>query len=92
MNLENKINEFNKFVGKYDLEYPKMRRKLEHSYRVMNNADKITKSLNLSEKEIEIANIIGLLHDIGHFETIKVNDILARNYIALSEGKTKLYF
>ena len=79
MNLENKINEFNKFVGKYDLEYPKMRRKLEHSYRVMSNADKITKSLNLSEKEIEIANIIGLLHDIGHFETIKVNDILKDN-------------
>lgn len=76
MNFENVKSEFTKFVQQYDLDYPKMKRKLEHSYRVMENAGKIAKSLNLNEEEIEIAKMIGLLHDIGHFETIKIKDIL----------------
>lgn len=76
MNFENVKSEFTKFVQQYDLDYQKMKRKLEHSYRVMENAGKIAKSLNLNEEEIEIAKMIGLLHDIGHFETIKIKDIL----------------
>ena len=76
MNLENAKKEFEIFVQQYDLEYPKMKRKLKHSYRVMENTGKIAKSLNLNEEEIEIAKIIGLLHDIGHFETIQIKDIL----------------
>ena len=76
MNLENAKKEFELFVQQYDLEYPKMKRKLKHSYRVMENTGKIAKSLNLNEEEIEIAKIIGLLHDIGHFETIQIKDIL----------------
>ena len=76
MNIENAKKEFELFVQQYDLEYPKMQRKLRHSYRVMENAGKIAESLNLCEDEIEIAKLIGLLHDIGHFETIKIKDIL----------------
>ena len=76
MNFENVKSEFTKFVQQYDLDYPKMKRKLEHSYRVMENAGKIAQSLNLNEEEIEMAKMIGLLHDIGHFETIKIKDIL----------------
>ena len=76
MNLENAKKEFEIFVQQYDLEYPKMKRKLKHSYRVMENTGKIAKSLNLNEEEIEKAKIIGLLHDIGHFETIQIKDIL----------------
>ena len=79
MNLEKAKIEFEKFVQQYDIEYPKMKRKFEHSYRVMENAGKIAKSLNLIEEEIEIAKMIGLLHDIGHFETIKIKDILKEN-------------
>ena len=76
MNLENVKKEFELFVQQYDLEHPKIQRKLRHSYRVMKNAGKIAESLNLCEDEIEIAKLIGLLHDIGHFETIKIKDIL----------------
>ena len=76
MNFENVKSEFTKFIQQYDLEHPKMKRKFEHSYRVMENAGKIAKSLNLTKEEIEIARLIGLLHDIGHFETIKIKDIL----------------
>ncbi len=76
MNLENAKNEFTKFVQQYDLENRKIKRKYGHSFRVMENAGKIAESLNLCEDEIEIAKLIGLLHDIGHFETIKIKDIL----------------
>ena len=79
MNLENAKKEFNSFVKQYDLEFPKMQRKYKHSYRVMENSKNIAQSLNLTDSEIEIATLIGLLHDIGHFEEIKVRDILKEN-------------
>lgn len=79
MNIENAEKEFEKFIKQYDLENKKIKRKLGHSYRVMENAGKIAESLNLCNEEIEIARLIGLLHDIGHFETIQINDILKEN-------------
>lgn len=79
MNIENAKIEFTKFAKSYDLTFPKMKRKLEHSFRVMENARNIAKSLNLNNDEIEIATLIGLLHDIGHFEEIKEKDILKEN-------------
>jgi len=79
MNIQNAKQEFFKFTNQYDLTFPKMKRKLEHSFRVMENARNISKSLNLNNDEIEIATLIGLLHDIGHFEEIKEKDILKEN-------------
>lgn len=79
MNLKEAEKEFEIFAKKYDLDYPKMKRKYEHSIRVMKNAEKIAESLNLNKDEIELSKLIGLLHDIGHFETIKRNDILKEN-------------
>ena len=79
MDLENAKTEFTRFVQQYDMENTKIKRKFGHSYRVMENAGKIAESLNLCEEDIEIARLIGLLHDIGHFETIKIKDILKEN-------------
>ena len=76
MNLKKAEKEFEIFAKQYDLNFLKMKRKYEHSYRVMENAEKIAKSLNLNKDEIELSKLIGLLHDIGHFETIKIKDIL----------------
>ena len=79
MNIQKAEQEFLKFAEQYDLTFPKMKRKLQHSFRVMENAKNIAKSLNLNNDEIEIATLIGLLHDIGHFEEIKEKDILKLN-------------
>ena len=76
MNLKKVEKEFEIFAKQYDLNFLKMKRKYEHSYRVMENAEKIAESLNLNKDEIELSKLIGLLHDIGHFETIKIKDIL----------------
>ena len=79
MDIEKAKKEFEKYTKKYDLEYPKMKRKYGHSFRVMENAKNIAKSLELSQEEVDLAELIGLLHDIGHFEEIKEKNILKHN-------------
>lgn len=76
MNIENAKQEFLRYSQRYDLTFPKMKKKFDHSFRVMEIAEKIAESLNLSDEQINIAKLIGLIHDIGYFEVIKVNYIL----------------
>lgn len=59
---------FDNYVKKYDISDPKIRGKWEHSYRVMEKSIMLAKNLQLSEENIYLAEIIGLLHDIGRFE------------------------
>ena len=69
--IEKAIEEFKKYTSNY-LEYGDMiTLKINHTLRVMDLCEEIAKSLNLSEEEIYIAKIIGLLHDIGRFEQYK---------------------
>ena len=72
MDLEKVKKEFEIFVKQYDLENKKIKRKYGHSYRVMENAGQIAKSLNLSNEESELSKLIGLLHDIGRFEQERI--------------------
>lgn len=65
MNDELKI--FNKFINKYDLNIKQLRDKVEHTYRVVEFAEKISKSLDLSEDDINLAKICALFHDLGRF-------------------------
>ena len=62
------IEEFKKYVDNYDTSIKQIRKKYEHSLRVMNLANKYATLLNLNEEEIQLAALIGLLHDIGRFE------------------------
>lgn len=68
VDLTNSKSEFMKYVNKFDTKDFNIQRKIGHSIRVMNLSKKIAESLNLTQKEIEIATLIGLLHDIGRFE------------------------
>ena len=63
---------FKEYVSKYDSENPMIARKIAHSYRVEELAKTIAKSLNLTQDQIDLAELIGLLHDIGRFEQAKV--------------------
>ena len=45
--------------------------KQKHSIRVMELSKKIAEGLKLSEEQIELATLIGLLHDIARFEQYK---------------------
>lgn len=60
--------EFLKYVEKYDVNDSAIKLKRDHSIRVMQKAKQIAQAMKLSEDEIELATLIGLLHDIARFE------------------------
>ena len=64
-------SEFQNYVSNYDSEDPKVRLKIEHTYRVAQLCERIARSLLMSEEEIDIAWVCGMLHDIGRFEQIR---------------------
>ena len=66
--IERVRKEFIRYSKNFDLKNKNIMRKFHHSFRVMEFATEIAKSLNLSEEDIKLATTIGLLHDIGRFE------------------------
>lgn len=63
---------FDEYVFNYDMKDPDINYKYYHSYRVMDAMELIATKLNLSEYDIHLAKVIGLLHDIGRFEQDKL--------------------
>ena len=68
IDLEKAKKEFIKYTEKYDLKNENIERKQLHSLRVMEISKQIAEGLNLSQQEIDLATLIGLLHDIARFE------------------------
>ena len=66
------MEEFEKYISGYDLDQGYIKLKHDHSIRVMELMEKYAKLLGYNEEDIEIAKLIGLLHDIGRFEQYKV--------------------
>lgn len=46
--------------------------KVQHTYRVTEMSKKLAQKLKLSDEDVQLAELIGLLHDIGRFEELKV--------------------
>lgn len=63
---------FKKYISNYDIQEPKIQIKIIHMYHVSENARKIAKTMNLPEEEQNLAELIGLLHDIGRFEQVRL--------------------
>lgn len=68
LNLEEAKKEFIKFTENYDLTVESIKRKQCHSLRVMELSKEIATKEGFSETEIELATLIGLLHDIARFK------------------------
>lgn len=68
IDLEKAKERFLEYTEIYDLDNENIKRKQVHSLRVMKISEKIAKSINLSEQEVKVATLIGLLHDIARFE------------------------
>jgi putative nucleotidyltransferase with HDIG domain len=71
IDLEKAKNEFINYTNNYDLTDNHITRKIYHSLRVMEISKKIAENLNLTQEQIELATLIGLLHDIARFEQRK---------------------
>lgn len=78
--------ELKKYVSNYDLENDRIRAKVAHIERVAQISKEIAESLNLSKEDIQLAELIGLLHDIGRFEQVKrCNTFVDKN--SINHGK-----
>lgn len=65
--------EFKKFIEKYDNKnHASYKLKVVHTYHVAQNAKEIAERLKLNKEDIELAELIGLLHDIGRFEELNI--------------------
>ena len=61
-------NAFEVYVNQFGKENDKIRRKISHTYGVVNVAEYIANGLGLPKEDVDLAMIIALLHDIGRFE------------------------
>ena len=70
-------NTFKNFLEQYeDKKHLSFLLKVVHTYHVAENARKIAEKLSLSKEDIKLAELIGLLHDIGRFEELKITNEL----------------
>lgn len=72
MDILNARKQFKEYVKAYNPEDEKIKLKIAHIERVATNARKIAETLNLSKEDTELSELIGLLHDIGRFEQVRI--------------------
>ena len=74
------INLFNNYTKKFDLSIKPLMGKYHHSFRVTEFAREIAISLDLSDDDVYLASVCGLLHDIGRFrQYTEYNTYIDRN-------------
>lgn len=63
---------FKEYINNYNnQDDPGFNLKVVHTQHVVDNAILIAKKLNLSNEDIELAGLIGYLHDLGRFDELK---------------------
>lgn len=78
--------EFKEYVKNYNPEDEKIKIKISHIERVSQVAKNIATNLKLATEDIQLAELIGLLHDIGRFEQIKQYDTF-NDRLSINHGK-----
>lgn len=72
--IEKAKKEFVSYVDKVKINSPRAQMKFGHIMRVSKNCKRLATDLGLTEEKIQLAELIGLLHDIGRFEQYKIVD------------------
>ncbi|MCR5304505.1 MAG: HD domain-containing protein [Lachnospiraceae bacterium] len=62
---------FNEYIEPYDMTDDKIRLKAGHTYRVAGLSHRIAEDIGLSGEDVDLAWLIGVLHDIGRFEQLR---------------------
>ncbi|MEY8483483.1 HD domain-containing protein [Lachnospiraceae bacterium 48-21] len=71
MDLQHAKKEFEHYLDGYDREDDKIRLKIVHTYGVAECSRRIAQRMGLDQEDQELAELIGILHDIGRFEQLK---------------------
>ena len=86
-------NAFDEYVKNYNPENGKIRLKISHIKRVASISKDIATELGLSKEDIQLAELIGLLHDIGRFEQVRIyNTFVDKNSINHGQLGAKILF
>lgn len=72
INRKKVIQVFGDYVKNYDKTDERVLLKIKHTYRVSALCDKIAVALGFSKEDVDLAWLLGMLHDIGRFEQVKV--------------------
>ena len=79
------MNAFSDYVKNYDTGNGKVKLKIIHTVHVADLSKMIAEKLNLSEEDVQLAELIGILHDIGRFEQLRrYNDF--RDYLTVDHA------
>lgn len=62
---------FRKYTDAYDASDEKVRLKIEHTYRVADLCERIAKAEGMAAVDVELAWLLGMLHDVGRFEQLR---------------------
>ena len=68
------LKQFKEYVSAYDMNNYNIKYKYNHSIRVEKICVELAKMLNLNKEDTQIIKTIGLLHDIGRFEQLKLTN------------------
>lgn len=71
MDFERAKRRFEEYLDGYDREDDKIKLKIVHTYQVVECSEEIARRMGLPEEDIDLAKMIGLLHDLGRFEQLK---------------------
>ena len=71
INREKAREAFADYVKNYNSGDSKIQLKIEHTYRVNKLCEQIAKEIGLKDEDVDLAWLIGLLHDVGRFEQLK---------------------
>ena len=62
---------FAEYTSHYNAADPKVKLKIDHTYRVAALCERIANSLSLPPQDVDLAWLCGLLHDVGRFEQLR---------------------
>ena len=62
---------FAEYTAAYNADDPKIKLKIDHTYRVAALCERIAKAAGMCAYDVELAWLSGMLHDVGRFEQIK---------------------
>lgn len=71
INRKRVMEAFADYTSQYDSSDGKIQLKIEHTYRVADLCERIARSLDLSDLDVELAWVMGMLHDVGRFEQLR---------------------
>lgn len=74
IDIESAKKEILTYTQKDRIKNTKVQTKVEHMMRVSEISKRIASDLTLKQEQIKVAELIGLLHDIGRFEQYKISN------------------